>query len=126
MEAVNQPVQRPVDHAVTFDLLGMIELEKKRYPEAQSLFDRSLRIRQQHYGVDRHTHPAIAMSYENFAIFYAKQSNYSEALRWFGEAARIYNDSYVPSHPSIERVDDQMNSIKKKIQSTRRSSRSRR
>ena len=119
VKASQQPVQRSVDRAVTYDLLGKIALEKDDLDQVLPLFEKALKLRQKHYQSSQQSHPAIAASYEKFGLFYSRQGQYSQALEWFEKAVDIYGQHYIPSHPSIVKLHEQIDLLKRKLKSVR-------
>src|SRR5207248_418665 len=66
------------------------------YREAEPLYQRALRIREQQLGPE---HPDVAASLHNLAILYHQQGKYREAEPLYQRALRIREQQLGPEHP---------------------------
>lgn len=114
-----------MDHAITWDLLGQIELRRENFTTAELLFRKAFEKRQNYYQEKSETHPSLAKSYENFGLLHKLRNDPEKALECFQRAATIYAHSYVPSHPLVLAMEKQIDLIRQRLNSTRRESRHR-
>ena len=76
---------------------GYYLYERGRYAEAEPLYMRALRIREEQLGA---SHPDTATSLNNLASLYRSQGKYSEAEPLYVRALRIREEQLGASHPS--------------------------
>ena len=69
-----------------------------RFAEAESLFQRALRIREHALGPE---HPLVASSLNNLASIYLRQSKYEQAEPLFQRALRTWEYALGPEHPRV-------------------------
>ncbi|HEY6285765.1 MAG TPA: tetratricopeptide repeat protein, partial [Ktedonobacteraceae bacterium] len=72
---------------------------RARYHEAESLYQHSLRIREQALGP---VHPEVAHALNNLAILYKKQGKYAEAEPLYQRALHIREQQLGPQHPRTQ------------------------
>jgi len=72
--------------------------DRGRYAEAEPLFLRALRIREQQLGPQ---HPDVAASLSYLASLYRQQGKYAEAESLFLRALRIREQQLGPEHPQV-------------------------
>ncbi|GCE06116.1 FxSxx-COOH system tetratricopeptide repeat protein [Dictyobacter aurantiacus] len=85
------------DVASIFTLAGNWLAKYFFYVEAEPLFERALRIREQVQGPE---HPSTATNLSNLAFLYEEQGRYAEAEPLFERALRISEQGRGPEHPS--------------------------
>jgi tetratricopeptide (TPR) repeat protein len=72
--------------------------DRARYPEAEPLFQRALRIREQHLGPE---HPDVATTLTGLANLYRMQGKYVEAEPLFQQAIGINEQQPWPKHSEV-------------------------
>ena len=69
-----------------------------RYPEAEPLYQRSLKIQEKAFGPD---HPNVAKALNNLAILYDIQGRYPEAEPLYQRSLKIQEKALSPDHPDV-------------------------
>ena len=72
--------------------------DRARYAEAEPLYQRALRIREQQLGLE---HPLVAPPLTGLANLYSDQGKYTEAEPLFQRALRIREQQLGPEHPDV-------------------------
>ena len=72
--------------------------ERARYPEAEPLYQRALRIYEQHFG---ETHPNVAYSLHGLANLYYQQGKYTEAEPLYQRALHIWEQQLGLEHLDV-------------------------
>jgi tetratricopeptide (TPR) repeat protein/DNA-binding XRE family transcriptional regulator len=72
--------------------------DRARYIEAELLYQRALRIREQQLGPE---HPDVAHTLNGLANLYAEQGKYVEAELLYQRALRIWEQHLGPEHPDV-------------------------
>jgi tetratricopeptide (TPR) repeat protein len=73
-------------------------VDRAQYDQAEPLYQRALRIREQAYGSDHHL---VAWSLNRLAILYRKQCKYDQAEPLYQRALRIREQAHGPDHPDV-------------------------
>ncbi len=89
------------DMADPLNNLAIIYFEQGRYAEAEPLYQRALRIREQRLGPE---HPRVAYPLNNLANLYKEQGRYAEAEPLYQRALRIFEQQWGPEHPETAEV----------------------
>ena len=76
--------------------LALLYHEQGKYAEAEPLYQRALRIREQQLGPE---HPDVAYPLNDLAILYSEQGKYAEAEPLYQRALRIWEQQLGPEHP---------------------------
>ncbi len=96
---------KPVQLAKYLDMLAMIHHDQGNYSEAESLYGRSLQIRETQLGAD---HPDTAQSMNNLAGLYYSMGRYSDAEPLFVRSLQIRETQRKAGHPSIAQSLDNL------------------
>ncbi len=72
--------------------------ERGRYTEAEPLYQRALRIREQQLGPQ---HPDVGQSLNRLGILYHDQGRYAEAVPFYQRALHIWEQQLGPEHPKV-------------------------
>ena len=79
-------------------ILGNLALQRKRYDDAASYYERSKRLRIDAFGAD---HPKVAAVVSNIARVHTRQGRYEEALVLHKEALAMRLEHQGPDHPDV-------------------------
>ncbi|MFL5587992.1 MAG: tetratricopeptide repeat protein [Ktedonobacteraceae bacterium] len=92
--------------------LAVLYLNKGKYEEAESLFQRALVIREKGLGPE---HPDTASTLNNLAVLYHDQGKDEEAESLHQRALIIREKVFGPDHPNTTRVREDYSELLKKI-----------
>ncbi|ODS33390.1 MAG: hypothetical protein SCARUB_01499 [Candidatus Scalindua rubra] len=110
--AINEKVHGP-DHpdvARSLNRLARLYESRRKYDEAQPLYNRALAIREKALGSD---HPDVAEPLENLARLYHFQGKYAEAETLYKRALAVW-EKVRPDHPGVATVLENMAKLYKK------------
>lgn len=82
------------------DLASLYEIQG-RLSDAESLYQRALKIRQEELGPDR---PEVAASLNNLAFLHTKQQRYGDAQVLYKGSVEILTKRFGPEHPNVAAV----------------------
>lgn len=86
-------------NAILLSNIGLIEVAKKQYTEAQKTFEKSKKIWQQIY--PNQSHPSEAYVINNLGRIFLEKGEYDTANDYFRQALKIYQTNYGNKHPEI-------------------------
>jgi len=85
------------------DLMGLavLEVQRKRYAQAETLMKRSIDVQARHLGPD---HLALAPALNNLGALYWMMGRYGDALPLYERVRKTFERTLDPSHPDIAAV----------------------
>jgi len=104
----------PVMHPLIADCqfwLGKIQTKKKRFKQADSLFQASFKSRSNIY--KNKLHPAIAESFEGLGKMHQQQANYTKAIQYYQLSVDAFKKIFPKQHPYLAKVYSNMASAQK-------------
>jgi tetratricopeptide (TPR) repeat protein len=108
----NHPSNHPA-LAVTYNNIGAVYQNMKDYSKALSYYEKALAIQQQNLPL---YHPDLSVSHYNIGAAHHNKGDYSEALFFYEIALDIQQKALPPNHPDLIRVNDQIDSVQRKLQ----------
>jgi tetratricopeptide (TPR) repeat protein len=61
-------------------------------------------------------HPAIASTYNNLGVVYARKRNFSKALECYQKSLDISHKILPPTHPEVQRTENNIEQLRLKIE----------
>jgi tetratricopeptide (TPR) repeat protein len=94
--------------ALSLNNLASLYYAQGRYADAETLYTRSLAIREKVYGPD---HPDVALSLNNLAELYRVQGRYPEAEPLYKRSLAIREKALGPDHPDVAQSLNNLGSL---------------
>lgn len=99
--------------AVTLNALAVLYHAQRKYAQAESLYQRVLKLLEQTVGPE---HPTLATTLNNLAIVYEAQDQYSMAEPLYQRALTLIERTLGPEHPNLAAALDNYADLLRKMQ----------
>ncbi|CAF2071260.1 unnamed protein product [Rotaria magnacalcarata] len=86
------------DRAHIYHMLGILQYQQGKYPEAVKFYEKSLEIKRKTLPEDD---ASLATSYNNIGGVYYNMGEYSKALEYYEKSLKIREVSLPPTHPDL-------------------------
>jgi tetratricopeptide (TPR) repeat protein len=99
--------------AATLNTLAVLYHAQRKYVQAESLYQRVLKLLEQTIGPD---HPTLATTLNNLAVVYEAQEKYGEAAPLYQRALALMERTLGPEHPNLAAALDNYADLLRKMQ----------
>jgi tetratricopeptide (TPR) repeat protein len=99
--------------AATLNTLAVLYHTQKKYAQAESLYQRVLKLLEQTVGPD---HSTLATTLNNLAVVYEAQDKYAEAAPLYERALALIERTLRPDHPNLAATLDNYADLLRKMQ----------
>jgi tetratricopeptide (TPR) repeat protein len=106
------PPEHP-DIGTAHDNIGIVYRSLGQYDRAMKCHNQSLQIRQR--SLPSH-HTLIAFNFKNIGLLYENMSELTQALDYLTEAATIYHRSLSLDHPDVQKIENDIKRVSRKLQ----------
>ena len=94
--AISPEDQAQIDLANRLDKQAILDYKQGRHTDAETLFKRSLKIREKIHGAE---HPEVALVLNNLAFIYENRGSYAEAEQFYKRSLKIFEKGLGQENP---------------------------